>query len=77
LGGGGINGVRVCRGCALQDVGVETIMVRYPREGQGVRETKHAVDVIERSIAWDDRHFRQAGARVTNGWEEQCRRIND
>ena len=30
---------------ALKDVGVETMMVRYPREGHGLRETKHVVDV--------------------------------
>ena len=36
---------------ALKDVGVETVMVRYPREGHGLRETKHVVDSIDRSIA--------------------------
>ena len=44
---------------ALKDVGVETVMVRYPREGHGIRETKHAVDVMDRSIEWYDRHFSQ------------------
>jgi dipeptidyl aminopeptidase/acylaminoacyl peptidase len=43
---------------ALQDAGVETVMVRYPREGHGLRETAHVVDSIRRSIAWYDRHFR-------------------
>jgi dipeptidyl aminopeptidase/acylaminoacyl peptidase len=42
---------------ALKDVGVETVMVRYPREGHGVRETKHVADVIERSTAWYKRFF--------------------
>ncbi|HEV3060505.1 MAG TPA: S9 family peptidase [Vicinamibacterales bacterium] len=42
---------------ALKDVGVETIMVRYPREGHGIRETRHAIDVFERSVAWYERHF--------------------
>ncbi len=42
---------------ALKDVGVETIMVRYPREGHGIRETAHRVDLIERSIAWYEKHF--------------------
>ena len=27
-------------------------MVRYPREGHGLRETKHVVDALDRSIAW-------------------------
>ena len=42
---------------ALKDVGVETVMVRYPREGHGLRETKHVVDWIDRSIDWYEKHF--------------------
>ncbi len=42
---------------ALKDVGVETIMIRYPREGHGVRETGHVIDLINRSFEWYDRHF--------------------
>jgi dipeptidyl aminopeptidase/acylaminoacyl peptidase len=42
---------------ALKDVGVETLMVRYPREGHSMRESKHIVDTIERSMAWYERHF--------------------
>ena len=42
---------------ALKDVGVETVMVRYPREGHGIRETGHAIDSIDRSIRWFEQHF--------------------
>jgi dipeptidyl aminopeptidase/acylaminoacyl peptidase len=42
---------------ALKDVGVETVMVRYPREGHGLAEPKHIVDLMERSVAWYERHF--------------------
>jgi dipeptidyl aminopeptidase/acylaminoacyl peptidase len=42
---------------ALKDVGVETVMVRYPREGHGLREPKHIVDGIDRCIAWYVKHF--------------------
>jgi dipeptidyl aminopeptidase/acylaminoacyl peptidase len=42
---------------ALKDVGTETVMVRYPREGHGIRESKHVVDWIDRSIAWYEEHF--------------------
>jgi dipeptidyl aminopeptidase/acylaminoacyl peptidase len=42
---------------ALQDNGVETVMLRYPREGHGLRETRHVVDALERSIAWYRTHF--------------------
>jgi dipeptidyl aminopeptidase/acylaminoacyl peptidase len=43
---------------ALKDVGVETIMVRYPREGHAVREPKHQVDLIDRSIDWYEKHWK-------------------
>jgi dipeptidyl aminopeptidase/acylaminoacyl peptidase len=43
---------------ALKDVGVETILVRYPREGHGIRETQHMVDVINRSITWYKKYFK-------------------
>src|SRR5438105_3721013 len=42
---------------ALKDVGVETVFVRYPREGHGIRESKHVVDSINRSIGWYEKHF--------------------
>jgi dipeptidyl aminopeptidase/acylaminoacyl peptidase len=43
---------------ALMDVGVDTQMIRYPREGHGLRETKHIADSIERSIAWYEKYFK-------------------
>ncbi|HKB09667.1 MAG TPA: S9 family peptidase [Vicinamibacterales bacterium] len=42
---------------ALKDVGTEAVMVRYPREGHGIRESKHVVDWIDRSIKWYEKHF--------------------
>ncbi len=42
---------------ALKDVGVETVMLRYPREGHGLREPRHVVDSINRSMDWYERHF--------------------
>ncbi len=42
---------------ALKDVGVETVMLRYPREGHVLSEPVHVVDIIERSVAWYRRHF--------------------
>jgi len=47
---------------ALKDVGVDTVMVRYPREGHGLREPKHVVDMIERSIRWYEKYFPGGGA---------------
>ncbi len=45
---------------ALQDVGVETVFVRYPREGHGLHEPRHIVDLMERSVAWYRKHFGMA-----------------
>jgi len=42
---------------ALKDVGVETVFVRYPREGHGIREAGHVVDSLNRAIAWYEKHF--------------------
>jgi dipeptidyl aminopeptidase/acylaminoacyl peptidase len=42
---------------ALKDVGVETVMVRYPREGHAIREPKHQIDIIDRSMRWFEKHF--------------------
>lgn len=43
---------------ALKRLGVETVFVRYPREGHGLREPKHRVDALERTIAWFDRYVK-------------------
>jgi len=48
---------------ALKDTGVDAVMVRYPREGHGLRENGHIIDSIVRSIAWYDRYFRREGIR--------------
>jgi len=42
---------------ALKDVGVDTIFVRYPREGHGLAESGHVVDSIKRCIAWYETYF--------------------
>jgi len=43
---------------ALRRRGVETVLVRYPREGHGLREPRHRVDALERTLAWFDRFLR-------------------
>jgi len=42
---------------ALRDAGVPAIFVRYPREGHGLREPKHQVDLMERSVKWYEKSF--------------------
>ena len=46
---------------ALKDVGVETVMVRYPREGHGLAEPGHIVDLMDRSLAFYEKQFARAG----------------
>ncbi len=47
---------------ALKQVGVEAVFLRYPREGHSLREPRHVVDAIERSLNWYERHLpRRAG----------------
>src|SRR5579859_5312095 len=43
---------------ALRDVGVDAVMVRYPREGHGLREPKHVIDWTDRSIRWYEKYFK-------------------
>ena len=42
---------------ALRDVGVDAIFVRYPREGHGLSEPMHSVDLMDRSVAWYEKNF--------------------
>ena len=52
---------------ALKDLGVETVFLRYPREGHGLSEIKHQIDATDRSIAWYEKHFPKPGEEsVTN-----------
>ena len=43
---------------ALRRRGVETVMVRYPREGHGLREPRHRQDALERTVAWFNRFLK-------------------
>jgi len=43
---------------ALKRRGVETVFVRYPREGHGLSEPHHRVDAVERTLAWFDRFLK-------------------
>jgi len=33
------------------------VMVRYPREGHGLREPRHIVDLMDRSVRWYEHWF--------------------
>lgn len=52
---------------ALQQVGDQTELVIYPREGHGIRETAHRVDKLNRSIAWYHKYFAAASQSAADG----------
>ncbi len=37
--------------------GVDTVLVRYPREGHGIREPKHRVDNLQRVLDWFEKYL--------------------
>ncbi len=41
----------------LKRYGVETELVIYPREGHGIREEKHQLDLLQRIVDWFDRYL--------------------
>jgi dipeptidyl aminopeptidase/acylaminoacyl peptidase len=43
---------------ALRRRGIDTVMVRYPREGHGLREPVHRLDQITRMLGWFDRFIK-------------------
>ncbi|MBL8204910.1 MAG: S9 family peptidase [Blastocatellia bacterium] len=43
---------------ALKMRGVDTVLVRYPREGHGIREPKHRVDNLQRVLDWFEKYLR-------------------
>jgi dipeptidyl aminopeptidase/acylaminoacyl peptidase len=43
---------------ALKTLGIETQLVTYPREGHGIRERKHQLDLMQRVVEWFDRHLK-------------------
>jgi dipeptidyl aminopeptidase/acylaminoacyl peptidase len=43
---------------ALKRRGVESVLVRYPREGHSFREPRHRLDALERTLAWFDKYLK-------------------
>jgi dipeptidyl aminopeptidase/acylaminoacyl peptidase len=42
---------------ALQRRGVDVVFLRYPREGHGIQEPNHQIDLIGRQLEWFDSHL--------------------
>jgi dipeptidyl aminopeptidase/acylaminoacyl peptidase len=45
----------------LKRYGVETEFVTYPREPHGPHEEKHLLDILNRILAWYDKHLKPSG----------------
>jgi len=43
----------------LRRYGVETEFVVYPREGHGIREEKHRIDVLNRVLGWFEKYLKK------------------
>ena len=43
---------------ALKRYGVETELVIYPREGHGLKEEKHLIGRLQRTVRWFDKHLK-------------------
>jgi dipeptidyl aminopeptidase/acylaminoacyl peptidase len=52
---------------ALRRRGVETVFVRYPREGHGITEPNHQIDLVRRQLEWFDKHLKPATTATTSG----------
>ncbi|MGH9755515.1 MAG: S9 family peptidase [Blastocatellia bacterium] len=42
---------------ALKKRGVETVFLRYPREGHGIQEPNHQIDLFQRQLEWFNAHL--------------------
>ena len=42
---------------ALKKRGVEVVFYRYPREGHGIQEPNHVIDLVGRQLDWFDSHL--------------------
>ena len=42
---------------SLKKRGVEVIFLRYPREGHGIQEPNHVIDLMNRQLEWFDSHL--------------------
>jgi dipeptidyl aminopeptidase/acylaminoacyl peptidase len=50
---------------ALRLLGRDVEFVRYPREGHGLREREHQLDMCERSLGWFDRYLKPGAGAIT------------
>jgi dipeptidyl aminopeptidase/acylaminoacyl peptidase len=52
---------------ALRKRGVEVVFVRYPREGHGITEPNHQIDLVQRQLEWFGRHVKGDKSQAATG----------
>lgn len=52
---------------ALRKRGVEVVFVRYPREGHGIAEPNHQIDLVTRQLEWFDKHVKGEKGQAATG----------
>jgi dipeptidyl aminopeptidase/acylaminoacyl peptidase len=52
---------------ALRKRGVEVVFVRYPREGHGIAEPNHQIDLVNRQLEWFDKHVKGEKPQAATG----------
>lgn len=52
---------------ALRKRGVEVVFVRYPREGHGITEPNHQIDLVNRQLEWFDKHVKGEKPQAASG----------
>ena len=56
---------------ALRKRNVPALFVRYPREGHGIQEPNHLIDLLRRHLEWFDKHLKPAAERTATTTESR------
>lgn len=51
----------------LDRQGKQVVFLRYPREGHGIGEPRHRIDLYQRQLAWFDHYLKGEGERSPDG----------
>jgi dipeptidyl aminopeptidase/acylaminoacyl peptidase len=49
---------------ALRKRGVPVVFLRFPREGHGITEPNHQIDLVTRQLGWFDRYVKSGASQA-------------
>lgn len=52
---------------ALKKRGVDVVFLRYPREGHGIQEPNHQIDLVGRQLEWFEKYVRPEKSQAASG----------